>query len=175
MSSYEIMIGPKSCITGVFIRRNLNTETQTHRESATWGGKGCYDATSQGMTKIVGNHQKVREGKNQRLLEGTDFRGVWPCLHFDFALLAPEAVRDKYLWSCHLIQWHFVTEVPGNEYRPFVIWSPPQPFPVPTLSQHTIPQPHCIFVGTLLNSVIITVIIMSHIMRANAHSVLNKS
>ena len=65
-------MGPKSIMTGVLIGRREETYRHTRRMSHYSGGRGCSDmSTSQGASRLVGNHQKLGGGK-----EGSSTRAV---------------------------------------------------------------------------------------------------
>ena len=87
-------MGPKSIMTGVLIGRREETYRHTRRMSHYSGGRGCSDmSTSQGASRLVGNHQKLGGGKEG--VPPTGFRGSMALLTSCFQLVDSRTVREE--------------------------------------------------------------------------------
>lgn len=82
-------------MTAVLIRRSCrDTGTQTHKEGhVQTGGRNGDNAASQGLTKAVGDHQKLGRGRQHPSPEPSE--GAWACPHLAFGLLATRTVREQ--------------------------------------------------------------------------------
>lgn len=104
-------------MTNVLIRREEETQTETHRENIMWQQRQEWEwlpIYRPRNTQDCGQHRKLKDRHETDSFPQTSER-AWPCQHFDFGLLASSTKRINPYCIKPPSLWDFVSVALGNK------------------------------------------------------------